>query len=31
VIASEQLVTAFATALFPTPAVLIGILVNDSD
>jgi hypothetical protein len=30
VIASDQLVTALATAAFPTFAVLIGILVNNS-
>jgi hypothetical protein len=30
VIASEQLVTALATAAFPTIAVLIGILINNS-
>jgi hypothetical protein len=29
VIASEQLVTAVATAAFPTVAVLIGILINN--
>jgi hypothetical protein len=29
VIASEQLVTAVATATFPTVAVLIGILINN--
>jgi len=29
VIASEQLVTALATATFPTVAVLIGILINN--
>ena len=29
-IASEQLVTALATAAFPTIAVLIGILINNS-
>ena len=28
-IASEQLVTALATATFPTVAVLIGILINN--
>jgi hypothetical protein len=29
VIASDQLVTALATAAFPTFAVLIGILINN--
>jgi len=29
VIASEQLVTALATAAFPTIAVLVGILINN--